>query len=414
MIDAASRRFWARPLGFAGALGLALSACSANDTQSPGSDDDSGGTGATSGASSGGAGNGPSGGAGPAGTGGTPAGGAGTGSGGVAGTPPGGAAGSAGTPAGGAAGSAGAAGGVGGGAGTPAGGAGGGSGAPATLVQPIQRGDRFVLEFEGLVFEVDPAVGARVSSLRLEGTEFLSGPSVEANAYGSTFWTSPQNGWCAAGADCWPPPPEIDNQPYATSVDMDRIVALGNANAMLGASVAKRFGADLVARSVVIEYQITATDAKSFAPWEITRVPPNGVTFFGSGSSPPVACGGFTLPAITSAAGAGWYQWASPGGTNQKACGDGAGWIAHLAGDILLVKKFADVPAGQAAPDEGEIEIFVDGMGRYVEVENQGAYQAIAAGMQSLWPVTWYVRRLPSGLAPGTPELVAYVQSLWQ
>ena len=153
-----------------------------------------------------------------------------------------------------------------------------------------------------------------------------------------------------------------------------------------------------------------------FAPWEITRVGPGGLTFYPTGADAPRSGGGFALPPTQTAAGCTWYQ--HPGtapGANQKLLADGSGgWLAHVAGDVVLVKKFADVPLGMAAPSEAEIEIYVDGQGHYVEVEEQGAYQPVPAGQTLTWPVTWIVRPLPAGIdaTAGSADLVAFVQSL--
>jgi len=64
-----------------------------------------------------------------------------------------------------------------------------------TLKQPIDRGTgKLVLEFGATVFEVDPSHGARITSLRQAGQELLTltGAANFADAFGSTFWPSPQ------------------------------------------------------------------------------------------------------------------------------------------------------------------------------------------------------------------------------
>jgi hypothetical protein len=153
-----------------------------------------------------------------------------------------------------------------------------------------------------------------------------------------------------------------------------------------------------------------------FAPWEITRVFPGGLTFFPTGVGGATAGRGFALPPTQDQSGCTWYQ--HPGGApgaDQKLLADGSGgWLAHVAGDTVIVKKFADVPADMAAPGEAEIEIFVQGQGAYVEIEQQGAYQAVAPQQPLQWPVTWIVSRLPAGMTPtaGNLELVQFVQSL--
>ena len=277
----------------------------------------------------------------------------------------------------------------------------------------IYHGGKYVLGFGNVSFAVDPA-GARVTDVHLvdgNTSNLLTGPSVNATNYGSTFWTSPQSSWG------WPPPPEIDTAVYAASATNTSVSFVGPTNAVLGASVSKRFTADPVNSRIVAEYSISTQDAgKMFAPWEITRVFPGGLTFFPTGVGGATAGRGFALPPTQDQAGCTWYQ--HPGvapGADQKLLADGSGgWLAHVAGDTVIVKKFADVPADMAAPGEAEIEIFVQGQGAYVEIEQQGAYQAVAPQQPLQWSVTWIVSRLPAAVKPtaGNLELVQFVQGL--
>jgi len=373
-----------------------------------------GGVGGTPGAGTGGA----TGGAPTGGSAGTPI--AGTGQGGAsAGTPSaGGVGGSAGTPSavGGTpgAGTGGAAGDTAGSAGS-AGAAGGGTGgAPATLVEPILRNGNYVLEFGNLYFEVAPA-GARIMDVHLTGgmnllrTGRMSPPNMDDDNYGSTFWTAPQSVWN------WPPIAEIDRSDYTATVASPSVTLVGPSSATLGASVTKKFTADLAKGVVNAEYTIIATAAgKSFAPWEITRVAQRGITFWPTGGAPT----GTAMPPTMTGAGCTWHTApTAPPGTDQKLFADGAGgWLAYVDGDTLIVKKFPDITAAQAAPAEGEIELYVSGTSPYMELEQQGAYGAVAMGASVTWTVTWYVVKLPAGLTPsvGSQPLVDYVQSLIQ
>ncbi len=276
--------------------------------------------------------------------------------------------------------------------------------------QALPNGD-YQLPLPSLGFEVAPA-GARIVDLHLPGgTNLLTGPDVDPLNFGSTFWTSPQSSWN------WPPPDSFDTAPFAVGGSDDSLAFTGPADPATGTQIAKRFSVGRASASVDVQYQITAVGVDGmFAPWEITRVFPGGLTFYPTGGDPPQAGGAFALPPTEDAAGCTWYQ--HPGtapGADQKLLADGAGgWLAHVAGRVVLVKKFSDVPPGQAAPGEAEIEIFVDGQGRYVELEEQGVYQTLRSGQTSTWPVTWIVRALPDGLdaSAGSADLVSFVQSL--
>ena len=55
------------------------------------------------------------------------------------------------------------------------------------------------------------------------------------------------------------------------------------------------------------------------------------------------------------------------------------------------------------APMEGDVELYVNDPDvdaeRYIELENQAAYGMIAPGSSVTWTVSWYLRKLPAGMA---------------
>jgi hypothetical protein len=409
MIDETYRARWAWLFGSLASVVSLVLACSANDPE-PGDGD--GGSGGSAGAGANG-GVAPTGGAGAnGGVAGSVAPG-GTGSGGVSGAATGGVAtgGVSGANTGGAPGGVGGTPGTGGAGGV--GGTSGTSGGGATLVEPILRGSNYVLEFGDLYFEVSPT-GARVVNVHLTGGQnLLTDSTINAINYGSTFWTSPQAAWNPN----WPPVPEIDSGAYTPTVASPAVSFLGPAATRIPARVAKTFTADLQRVAVVAEYAVQATGAgQSFAPWEITRVFKRGITFWPTGTAPR-AIGSMALPPTMDAAGCTWHQAPTANGADQKLFANAsAGWLAHVDGDIVIVKKFPDIMPSQAAPNEDEIEVYVSGAQNYIEVEQQGAYQAVAMGEDFRWTVTWFVRRLPAGVTAtvGNQQLVSFVQSLVQ
>lgn len=273
-------------------------------------------------------------------------------------------------------------------------------------VAPIERGGKFVFEFGGITFEVDAAHGARVTSLRFGGEELLTGPELEPVNFGSTFWPSPQSVWF------WPPPPEFDSAPYEVIGKDESLVLRGPTSAALGLGVTKSFTADAEGGGMIVDYTIEnrGSAATEVAPWEITRVFPRGVSFYPTGSQPYPNVD-LPLP-VTSERGAVTflaYDAANVTG-HEKLLADGAGgWLAHATGRALLVKVFRDIAREQAAPGEGEIELYLDGQKRYIEVEQQGAYTALAPGESLTWTVRWYLREIPADVpvAAGSAGLVA-------
>jgi hypothetical protein len=151
----------------------------------------------------------------------------------------------------------------------------------------------------------------------------------------------------------------------------------------------------------------TGAEAVEWAPWEITRMPATGVAFWPTGGE------SWGAQPLASQVAQG-HTWCDPSQTEGegKLFADGAGgYLAYLLGDRLLVKQFQDQPASAAAPNEAEIELYVNPDHSYIEVENQGAFASIAPGQTVRWQVAWYVRLLPVGVVPslGNPDLIAFV-----
>jgi len=386
---------WLLISGLSGCVGAATACSSSSSPRTAGSGGASAGTDSAGGAPTGGS--APLGGMGGAQSGGT--------------TAVGGSAGAA-TGAGGA--GAGAAGGAAAGAGTAGNSSGGGT--AVTLVTPIMRSaTSYVLEFGNTYLEVNPAMGSRIVDVHLKGgTNVLGGMGDNA---GATFWPSPQSAWT------WPPTAaasitDINDKPFTPSSDTTSMSFVGMASAAAGISVTKKLTADLAKEAVVVDYTMIGTaSGKSVAPWEITRFPQAGVTFYPTGST-PVAGNGMVLPATTTGAGCTWLTAPSAlPAADQKMNADGmGGWLAHAANGWVVVKKFTDTSAAMTAPAEAEIEIYLSSASNYMEVEIQGAYGAVAQGAMVKWTVTWFVRQLPSGVTAtaGNQQLVDFVSSLVQ
>jgi hypothetical protein len=136
------------------------------------------------------------------------------------------------------------------------------------------------------------------------------------------------------------------------------------------------------------------------ASWEIARVPPGGLSFFPTGESelspvPPH----FFLP-TEKVHGTTFYDHACfDVGKGLKLHADGrGGYLAHVMGDLLLLKIFSDTRAVEQAPGEGECELYANEDGRYVEIEVQGAYSLILPGSRSSFHVRTAVCVLPTAI----------------
>lgn len=296
--------------------------------------------------------------------------------------------------------------------GTATGGTGGGE--PVELKMPIERNGKYVLEFGDTLFEVDPAVGARVTTFAYKGTNILTGAAADQTGqgnWGSTFWPSPQTAESWGGMD-WPPIPEVDSEPYTASLDGTTIVMTSRVSERGKMSVTKRFTAVLDQQAVDLTFILKNenTESKQWAPWQISRVPLSGLVFFPS-SATSLAPPNNPLDAtkIMRMGEVSWYK-NQPSDFGKYNADGTEGWIGYVSGNLLFVKAFPDVPTAQLAPGEGDTEIYA-GMG-YVELEPQGPYQTVAAGSSLTWTVRWYLRQLPdAGMATvGNTELVDLVR----
>ena len=287
----------------------------------------------------------------------------------------------------------------------------------ATLVGAVDRGGGvFALELESrsanLYFEVNASTGGRITAFGVGGRNLLTGPDVNAINWGSTFWPSPQV-WP------WPPDPAFDSAPYAARIDGSSVLMrspVARVDRVGTFTVIKRFSPDLKRLAVDVEYTIRNDGDSTIrvAPWEVTRVPKEGLSFFPAGEG--IVRSGL---ATTERAGVVWLLGSSDVITepsSPKLFADGAeGWLAHAASGMLFLKCFPKIPvARQARPDEAEIEIYVHPTDGYIELEPQGALIELAAGTSSSWTVTWVARVLPAGLAPaiGSGQLLGWVRSL--
>lgn len=288
---------------------------------------------------------------------------------------------------------------------------GAGSGGAPTLAGPIQRGELLVLEFEGRKLTVDPREGARITSLTFEGTELLTQESEHDDNFGSTFWTSPQSDWS------WPPPEALDRAEYAFEVGANSFaVESSPSDVQDGRVVArKEFSVDFVAGAFVLRYALENVGSETIrvAPWEVTRVRPNGLTFFPTGTR-EVKTPDLDLLFLEKSGGVSFFDHAAwERGSAEKVNADALeGFVAHATGSVLFVKTWTDVAASAQHEEEGEVGLFADPDGGYVEVENQGALVELVSGAEVFYEVRWFVAGLPSTVevAVGSAALVEFAR----
>ncbi|MCQ2228838.1 MAG: DUF4380 domain-containing protein [Bacteroidales bacterium] len=228
--------------------------------------------------------------------------------------------------------------------------------------------------------------GGRIISLKYDGTEVLSQLKMP-NMYGSTFWTSPQSEWN------WPPVREHDSALYDVVKTDDGFVMTSQLSQKLPLRIRKSFSKDENEGCIVVTYSIiNESDAtRRVAPWEITRVPSEGIVFFDADVESITPAG--LMPFIKKNDLA-WYEIDHVEGQNRKINADGKGWLGYVNNGLLLVKRFPDLDPSQPAPGEAEIQVYVHQGKMYVEIESQGAYTELQPGQSLDWSVRWYLMPL--------------------
>lgn len=275
---------------------------------------------------------------------------------------------------------------------------------------PERKGDIYSIQVQNQEMTIDPQTGGRITSLKLDGKDFLTGRGANADYWGSTFWPSPQKAWNGRLS------PELDNLPYEATVEGNVLKMMSRVDPLTGYVFTKEFSGHADNASFKIRYTITnqSEQARQVAPWEVTRVHPHGLAFFPKGSDE--RWGGMAALA-EDIGGITWFAYEEEKipDRNTKFFSDGSeGWIAQVNEDVIFVKKFPDISAKEAAPSEAEVEIYANPEKTYVEIEQQGAYQELQPGGSLTWEVTWFLKRLPDEITAelGNESLVAYTRNL--
>ena len=257
----------------------------------------------------------------------------------------------------------------------------------SATAQPFQRPEpprqTHQLRMGPVVMGIDAERGGKILSFKYKDQEIIS-QSRWPESFGSTFWTSPQKEWN------WPPVQELDKGRYTVEHDSEgRLILSSGTSEKLGFRVVKDISTSYSERSFIVRYSIVneSDQTRQVAPWEITRVNNEGVVFF-EADLPGITPAG--LIPFTSEGGAVWYQ-TDEAPENRKINADGRGWLAYTAGGLLLIKRFDDLTPDQPAPDEAEVQVYVNRGKTYIELESQGAYTTLKPGERLSWTVRWYL-----------------------
>jgi hypothetical protein len=288
---------------------------------------------------------------------------------------------------------------------------------------PEQQSDgTWVISVGSTQMKINPDHGARIISYTHDGKEILHmepTPGLE-DMVGSTCWISPQALWG------WPPPYDADQGKYETQLEGDKLILTGPVDTTRGNDpfpfqIVKTFQACPEDFSITIHYQIFNRDTmvRSFAAWEVMRVPPSGLTFFPTDG--PVF--GNMAPAFELIDGIAWWDFDNNRDHVKKAYADGKdGWMAYVTKDrILHVKQFEDTPSYFPLDENGiplqmEMEFWANEERRYLELEKQGEYKEILPGEYAELTMKCIALELPDSIKPksGNDNMTNFVKRIFK
>lgn len=194
---------------------------------------------------------------------------------------------------------------------------------PGVVLKFVSGGDTY--ELEALRTK-----GGLLQSFKLNGWSILFNRPYEDQMDGTSFWPAPQSVWG------WPPPRELDPTPsndynteYDLSVDEDgkSFKMTSPVSKRFNIRVSKKATVDAERLAFVLDYEIEnmGSEPQRWAPWEISRVKPNGLTFFLTGTH--TSSGSWPKLPTTQEGGVTWFSQDAP-----RVRGAGAGAVAGIVG----------------------------------------------------------------------------------
>lgn len=245
--------------------------------------------------------------------------------------------------------------------------------------------------------------GGRIISYSYEGKEILTQSTAHEN-FGSTLWTAPQSNWG------WPPYDVLDNQKYRVDRRNSQLLRMISKPDPKSKFQIEKSWRPVGKDAIQIEYLIRnlSRHDQLVGPWEITRVSCGGLAFFPEGGKGRVPESNLNIDLKKE--GINWISIDKTPKTNHEKLFSTAreGWQAYEVNGLLFIKQFPDTKPENYSPGQGEVEIYVDKLKSYIELENQGEYQKLEPGKSLIYSEKWYIMPIPEGVETfaGNSELV--------
>lgn len=240
---------------------------------------------------------------------------------------------------------------------------------------------------------ISASKGGRIISLMNKGKEILLSSEIHDVNYGATLWPSPQKNWG------WPPYPVLDTEPYDAEYNGQQLILKSRPDTVSGFQFEKKFSVSSDS-SIDIQYRIRniSGQEKQVAAWDVCRTD-GGISFFPIGEEAAVPAN--TLEGIHVEDGILWYDFNAGAIPKPQKLFSTAkeGWLAHISGGLLFIKKFPDTNIASLPPDQGEVEIFAQENGLYIELENHGPYTTLEPGEALLYDQIWYLQPIDPALS---------------
>jgi hypothetical protein len=274
--------------------------------------------------------------------------------------------------------------------------------AEKSLSQNVPEEGLFKLKGHNFSVTIDANAGGRIVSLEYSGKEFLTSTNEDPFSYGSTLWYSPQSIWN------WPPPKNLDYKPYTVVSNKDTLILQSKIDKKSGLLFRKLFFIAKDSSRLNIQYEIwnASQSGIKISAWEVTRLYKGGKVVIPEGL--PLSIKHFVEKKKRE-----WYN--TPDASlfknlirnenyliydipekympvYDKIYTDGSdGWCAYLINGVVFVKKFDDVALSDIPPEHGEIEVYVNDVSNYIELQQHSAYTILEPGIKMEWNVQWLV-----------------------